>query len=84
MMADHTDDDALGLDHPFDCPDVVSQRALAFCNLAKVADTVEDQAVRDECLTMMRKLTASIKSPASAELRVLSDGRLKEVSKGEA
>jgi hypothetical protein len=84
MMADQTDDDALGLDHPFDCPDIVSQRALAFCNLAKVADAVEDQAVRDECLTMMRKLTASIKSPPTAELRVISEARSKELSKGEA
>ena len=82
-MADQTDDDALGLDHPFDCPDVVSQRALAFCNLAKVADSVEDQEVRDACLTMLRKLTASIKSPPSAELRVISDARAKEAFTGE-
>ena len=36
-MADHTDDDALGLDHPFDCPDLVSQRALVFCNVSPVS-----------------------------------------------
>ena len=84
-MADRTDDDdALGLDHPFDVPDVVSQRALAFCNVAKIADVVEDQAVKEACLTMLRKLTASIKSPPAAELRVISEGKVKGTTKGEA
>ncbi len=83
-MADQTDDDALGLDHPFDCPDVVSQRALAFCNVAKIADVVEDPAVKEACLTMLRKLTASIKSPPSGELRVIADARISGEMKGEA
>jgi hypothetical protein len=70
-MSDDTNDDALGLEQQYEFQDVVAQRALAFCNVARLADVVHDAAVKDLCLTMMRKLTASIKSPPTADLRVI-------------
>ena len=60
-MSDDTHDDMINLVDPSEYEDPVSQRAMAFCHVAKLADTVQDEAVKELCLTMLRKLNASIK-----------------------
>jgi hypothetical protein len=52
-----TYDDVNDLADPPD-EDKVSQRAIAFCHVAKVADAVKDEAVKELCLTMLRKLNS--------------------------
>ena len=52
----------------------VSRRAMAFCHVAKLADTIIDEAVKELCLTMPRKLNASIKTPSTADLRSIEGG----------
>jgi hypothetical protein len=74
-MSDDTHDPT-DLDYISDFQDVLSQRAIAFCNLAKLADTAKDPAVKELCLTMMRKVAASVKSPSTAEVRLVSGGGL--------
>jgi hypothetical protein len=73
-MSDDTRDDTIDLAHPADFEDLVSQRALAFCHVAKTADTVKNEAVRDQCMTMLRKLNFSIKAPSTAELLKIEGG----------
>ena len=69
-MSDNTDDDDMdGLSDPFSYEDLISQRAMAFYHVARLTDMVQDEAVKDLCLTMLRKLNASIKAPSTAELR---------------
>jgi hypothetical protein len=75
LMSDDTNDD-LELDALSDFQDVISQRAIAFCNVARLAGSLEDAVVKDLCLTMMRKLTASIKSPSTASLHVVGDQKV--------
>jgi hypothetical protein len=67
--------DPTELDYLSDFQDVVSQRAIAFCNLAKLADSVKDEAVKELCLAMMRKVSASVKLPSTVELRMLAGGQ---------
>ena len=55
-MTDHTDDDMDGLSDPFSYEDLISQRAMAFYHVARLTDSVQDEAVKDLCLTMLRKL----------------------------
>jgi hypothetical protein len=59
---------------PSEYEDPVSQRAMAFCHVAKLADTVQNEAVKELCLTMLRKLNASIKTPSMADLRSIEGG----------
>jgi hypothetical protein len=73
-MSDDTQDDTIDLAHPADFGDLVSQRALAFCHGAKVADTVKNEAVQDQCITMLRKLNYSIRTPSTAELLKIDGG----------
>jgi hypothetical protein len=72
-----TDDthDPTELDYLSEFQDVISQRAIAFCNVAKLADSVKDPTVKELCLAMMRKVSASVKSPSTAEVRVLTGGQ---------
>jgi hypothetical protein len=58
LMSDDTHDDMINLDDPSEYEDPVSQRAMAFCHVAKLADTVQNEAVKELCLTMLRKLNA--------------------------
>jgi hypothetical protein len=74
-MTDHTDDDMDGLSDPFSYEDLVSQRAMAFYHVAKLTDAVKDEAVKELCLTMLRKLNASIKAPSTAELRTIEGSK---------
>jgi hypothetical protein len=61
-MSDDTHDDMINLDDPSEYEDPVSQRAMAFCHVAKLADTVQNEAVKELCLTMLRKLNARYKN----------------------
>lgn len=74
-MSDRMDDDPEGLSDPFVYEDQVSQRAMAFYHIARLTDGVQDDAVKDLCLTMLRKLNASIKAPSTAELRSIEGSR---------
>jgi hypothetical protein len=74
-MSDHNDDEMNGLSDPFSYEDLVSQRAMAFYHVARLTDSVQDAAVKELCLTMLRKLNASIKAPSTAELRSIEGSR---------
>ncbi len=74
-MSDDTHDDVIDLADPSDYEDMVSQRAIAFCHVAKLADTVKDEAVKELCLTMLRKLNSSIRTPSTADLRSIEGER---------
>jgi hypothetical protein len=73
-MSDDTHDHTTDLPEPYDYEDPVSQRAMAFCHVAKLADTIKDEAIKEMCLTMLRKLNASIKAPSTADLRSIEGG----------
>jgi hypothetical protein len=73
-MSDDTHDHTTDLPEPCDYEDPVSQRAMAFCHVAKLADTIKDEAVKELCLTMLRKLNASIRTPSTADLRSIEGG----------
>jgi len=73
-MSDDTHDDAIDLVDPSEYEDLVSQRAMAFCHVAKLADTIKDEAIKEMCLTMLRKLNASIKTSSTADLRSIEGG----------
>lgn len=75
MSDDTHDDGANNLSDPFYYEDTTSQRAMAFYHVARLTDTVKDEAVRDLCLTMLRKLNASIKVNPTAELRSIDGGK---------
>jgi hypothetical protein len=62
-------DDLNGSQEPFNYQDTISQRAMAFCHLAKLADKVKDEAVKELCLTMLRKINANVRSPVTGDLR---------------
>jgi hypothetical protein len=47
---------------------------MAFCHVAKLADTIKDEAIKEMCLTMLRKLNASIKTSSTADLRSIEGG----------
>jgi hypothetical protein len=74
-MSDDTHDDMNDLADPCSYQDTVSQRAIAFSHVAKLTDTVKDEAVRELCMTMLRKLNASTKAGSTAELRTIEGGK---------
>ncbi|MBU3890145.1 MULTISPECIES: hypothetical protein [Methylosinus] len=74
-MSDETSDHTVDLSDPSEYEDIVSQRAIAFCHLAKVADSVRDEQVKEQCLIMLRKLNASIRAPSTAEVRAIDGGQ---------
>ena len=45
-MSDDTHDHTIDLAEPYDYEGPVSQRAMAFCHVAKLADTIKDEAVK--------------------------------------
>ncbi len=69
MTNDNNDD----VEYFADFQDVVAQRTLAFCRLAEVTSAATDERVRELCFTMMRKVCASIRTPASGEVRLISE-----------
>ena len=68
-----TDDMNDEVEYFADFQDVVAQRTIAFCRLAQVTGAAQDERVRELCLTMMRKVCASIKTPATGEVRLLNE-----------
>jgi hypothetical protein len=68
-----TDDMNEDVEYFADFQDVVAQRTLAFCRLAQVSSAMKDEQVREICLTMMRKVCASIRTPSTGEVRLISD-----------
>ncbi|MGD0642346.1 MAG: hypothetical protein ABSC22_16490 [Roseiarcus sp.] len=73
-MSDNNNDGIDGLSDPFYYEDSISQRAMAFYYVAKISDAVKDKAVKELCLTMLRKLNSSIKAPSTAELHAIDGG----------
>jgi hypothetical protein len=73
-MSDDTHDHTIDLAEAYDYEDPVSQRAMAFCHVAKLADTIKDEAIKTLCLTMLRKLNASIKTPSTRDLHSIEGG----------
>ena len=69
-MTDDVNDD---VEYFADFQDVIAQRTLAFCRLAQVTDAAKDEQVRELCLTMMRKVCASVRTPATGEVRLITD-----------
>lgn len=68
-MSDETNDEDLnGVHDPFYFEDPISERAMVFRHLAKLTDDVKDADVRELCLTVLKKLNASIRVP-TGELR---------------
>jgi hypothetical protein len=51
--------------------DFVSQRAIAFVYLARFAEGAKDQTAKELTFTMMRKLSMSIRTPSTADLKVV-------------
>jgi hypothetical protein len=74
-MSDNNDNDTNDLADPFYYDDSVSQRAMAFYYVAKLSDTIKDKALKELCMTMLRKLNATVKAPSSAELRSIEGGK---------
>jgi len=74
-MSDDTQDHTTDLTDPSEYEDPVSQRAMAFCHVAKLADTIKDEAIKEMCLTMLRKLNATIRTSSTAELRSIEGRR---------
>jgi hypothetical protein len=74
-MSDNNDNDTSDLSDPFYYDDSVSQRAMAFYYVAKLSDTIKDEAVKELCVTMLRKLNASVKAPPAADLRSIEGGK---------
>ena len=56
-----------------DFQDVVAQRTIAFCRLAQVTGAAKDERVREICLTMMRKVCSSIRTPSTGEVRLITE-----------
>jgi hypothetical protein len=57
---------------PDDFCDAVSQRAIAFVHVARFAETAIDERVQELTFQMMSKLCMSIRTPSTAELKVIN------------
>ncbi len=75
MSDNHYDDEMNGPSDPFYYDDSISQRAMAFYYVARLTDTVKDEALRELCMTMLGKLNANVRAPATAELRAIGGGK---------
>ena len=66
-------DDAVVYDEiaPDGFEDVVAQRAVAFVILARFAECATDQTAKELTYTMMRKVSMSIRTPSTADLKVV-------------
>lgn len=76
-MSDNNHDGTIGVSDPFYYDDVVTQRAMAFFHIAKMSDGIKDPAIKDLCLTMLKKLSTSMKLPSTAEVRSIEGGHMK-------
>lgn len=68
-----TDDMNDEVEYYADFQDVVAQRTIAFCRLAQVTGAAKDERVREICMTMMRKVCASIRTPSTGEVRLIAE-----------
>jgi hypothetical protein len=68
-----TDDLNDEVEYYADFQDIVAQRTIAFCRLAQVTGSAKDERVREICLTMMRKVCSSIRTPATGEVRLITE-----------
>ncbi|MFN3890586.1 MAG: hypothetical protein ACK4MV_09320 [Beijerinckiaceae bacterium] len=68
-----TDDMNDEIEYYADFQDVVAQRTIAFCRLAQVTGAAKDERVREICMTMMRKVCASIRTPSTGEVRLITE-----------
>lgn len=59
-------------DYFADFQDPIAQRAVAFCNLAQIAESANDAEVKELCLAMMRKVSATVRTLPNAELKSVS------------
>jgi hypothetical protein len=73
-MSDDNYDDLNGSYDPFYYEDPISERAMVFRHLAKLTDEVKDAEIRNLCLTVLKKLNASIRVP-TGELRSVNERR---------
>ena len=69
------DDDFIEDADPSSFEDYVAQRAAAFVLLARFADSANDGTAKELTFTMMRKVSASIKTPSTADVVALAGGK---------
>lgn len=69
------DDDFMEDTDPSSFEDYVAQRAAAFVLLARFADAAQDGTAKELTFTMMRKVSASIRTPSTAEVTVFGGGK---------
>jgi hypothetical protein len=55
---------------------------MAFCHVAKLADTVQNEAVKELCLTMIRKLNASIRTEGTSRCLARPRADRADIQKG--
>lgn len=67
-MADDAYDELNDSYDPFYYENPISERAMVFHHVTKLTDEVKDPEVKDLCLTVLRKLNASMRVPRN-ELR---------------
>ncbi len=75
MAADDDDDDTVGDVDPSSYEDPIAQRAGAFVHLAMCADNLKNDETRGLVHTMMRKVSASIRAPSTAEVVSIHGGK---------
>lgn len=69
------DDDFMDDVDPSNYEDYVAQRAASFVLLARFADSAIDSTAKELTFTMMRKVSASIKTPSTADVVTLTGGK---------
>ena len=75
IMSDDQNGEILLMTDPFGFDDTLSQRTMAFYHIAHLTDNVKDDAVKDLCMTMLRKINSSIRTPSTAEIHVIEGGQ---------
>jgi hypothetical protein len=55
--------------------DALAQRMMAFVSLANCADNLSGEDTKDLVHAMMKKVTSSIKSSSTADLKVIGGGK---------
>ena len=74
-MAADDDDDTVDDFDPTSFEDPIAQRASAFVQLAHCADSLKNDETRGLVHTMMRKVSASIRAPSTAEVVSIHGGK---------
>jgi hypothetical protein len=74
-MADDSDDDLVEDASHDSFEDPIAERARSFVLLATCADSLRNETARELTFTFMRKLTASIRTPSTAEVVSITGGK---------